>query len=229
MEQFILQTLPEMVGDFSVAAYVLVFLGGVLTSLGPCNLSMVPVVMAYVGGTAEPTRIRGLTLSAAFTLGSSATFAMLGVLASGVGRLAGPRQSTLSYVAAAVCLLVGLNLLGVLKLNLSLAGRIKMDRMPKPGHVGAFLLGLVVGLAGSQCGFPVLAAILSIVMAKGKMAYGASLLFTYGLGRGVPVVAAGTFTGILKSVPSIARWTSCTEKVAGAVMLGVGLYFLWAA
>jgi len=229
VEHFVLETLPEALGHFSIAAYFLVFLGGVLTSLGPCNLSMVPVVMAYVGGTAEPSRIRGLTLSTAFTLGSSATFAMLGVLASGVGRLAGPRQTTLYYVVAAVCFLVGLNLLGALKLDFSLGGLIRMRGMPRAGHIGAFLLGMVIGLAGSQCGMPVLVAILSIVMAKGKIAYGASLLFTYGLGRGVPVVVAGTFTGILKSVPSIARWTSYTEKVAGVVMLGVGLYFLWAA
>ena len=229
MEHLILKTLPDVLRHFSVPAYLLVFLGGILTSMGPCNLSMVPVIMAYVTGTAEPTRARGLTISTVFTLGSSTTFAVLGLLAAGVGHMAGPRHATLFYIVAAVCFVVGLSLLGVLNVNLSLAGIVKLNKMPKPGHIGAYFLGLVVGLAGSQCGMPVLVAILSIVMAEGKIAYGTSLLFAYGLGRGVPIVAAGTFTGLVKSVPILAKWTTYAEKAAGVVMLTIGMYFLWSA
>lgn len=221
--------LPGTLREFSAAAYLLVFLGGLLTSLGPCNISMVPVIMAYVGGTAEPSRVRGLTLSTAFTLGSSATFAALGVLASGVGQASGLRHSTLYYVVAAVCFIVGINLVGLMKFDISFGGIGRLSRMPQPGHIGAFVLGLIVGLVGSQCGMPVLVAILSIVMAKGKIAYGASLLFAYGLGRGVPIIAAGTFTGLLKAVPAMSRWTSRAEKAAGVVMLAIGFYFLWNA
>lgn len=229
MEHFILETLPEVLRHFSVPAYLLVFLGGIMTSIEPCNLSMAPVIMTYVTGAAEPTRARGLTLSTAFTLGSSTTFAILGLLVSGVGHLAGPKHATLYYIVAAVCFVVGLRLLGVLDVNLSLGGVVKLRKMPKPGHIGAYLLGLVVGLAGSQCGMPVLVAILSIVMAEGKIAYGTSLLFAYGLGRGVPIVAAGTFTGLVKSVPIIARWTTYAEKAAGVIMLAIGMHFLWSA
>ena len=218
-----------MLREGSGLAYLLVFLGGILTSLGPCNISMVPVIMAYVGGTETPSRIRGLTLSVIFTLGTSLTFAILGILASGVGGLVGPRQSTLFYIAAAVCTLVGLNLLGVINLNMRLPWGVRLSRAPKPGHIGAFFLGLVVGLAGSQCGLPVLVAILTIVMAKGKIVYGASLLFVYGLGRGVPVVAAGTFTSVMKNLPSITKWTFWMERAAGIFMIGIALYFLWSA
>jgi cytochrome c-type biogenesis protein len=97
------------------------------------------------------------------------------------------------------------------------------------GLIGAFVLGLVVGLAGSQCGTPVLVAILGIVMAKGKLAYGASLLFAYGLGRGVPIVLAGTFTGVVKALPAMERWTRWMERSAGAVLVAIGLYFVWIA
>lgn len=229
MSEFVTQTLPNTLSHFSALAYILVFIGGILTSMGPCNLSMVPVIMAYVGGTAEPTRARGLSLSTSFTLGSSTTFAILGILASGVGRIAGPGRSTMYYIVAAVCFIVGLSLLGVLRVNLSLSGLVKVDRILRPGHIGAYLLGLVVGLAGSQCGMPILVAILSIVMAKGQIAYGASLMFAYGLGRGIPIVAAGTFTGLVKSVPYLSRWHAFAEKAAAVVMLALGMFFLWKA
>ena len=42
----------------SLLAYTLVFLGGLLTSLGPCNVATIPLIIGYVGGSREMTRSR---------------------------------------------------------------------------------------------------------------------------------------------------------------------------
>jgi cytochrome c-type biogenesis protein len=227
--EFVTQTLPRIVSELSALAYLLVFLGGVLTSIGPCNLSMVPVIIAYVGGYANPTRAKGFWLSTFFTFGSSVTFMLLGVVAATVGGLFGAESKILHWFVALVCFVIGLSLLGALKVNFDFMARLQPKRVAITGLIGAFVLGLVVGLAGSQCGTPVLVAILGIVMAKGKLAYGASLLFAYGLGRGVPIVLAGTFTGVVRALPAMERWTRWMEKAAGVVLIGVGLYFVWIA
>jgi cytochrome c-type biogenesis protein len=227
--EFVTQTLPRIVSELSALAYLLVFLGGVLTSIGPCNLSMVPVVIAYVGGQHDLTRTKGFWLSTFFTLGSSVTFMLLGVVAATVGGLFGTESKILHWFVALVCFTIGLSLLGALKVNFDFMARLQPKRVAVTGLIGAFLLGLAVGLAGSQCATPVLVAILSIVMAKGKLAYGASLLFAYGLGRGVPIILAGTFTGVVKALPAMERWTRWMEKSAGIVLIAVGLYFVWIA
>ena len=74
-----------------------------------------------------------------------------------------------------------------------------------------------------------LVAILGLVMAKGELAYGATLLFAYGLGRGVPIILAGTFTGVVKALPAMERWTRWMESAAGVVLILVGVYFAWEA
>jgi cytochrome c-type biogenesis protein len=227
--ELLTETIPRVIADLSALAYVLVFLGGVLTSLGPCNLSMVPVVIGYVGGQQNLTRTKGFWLATFFTLGSSITFTVLGLLAALVGGLFGAGHTLLYWLVALVCFLIGLNLLGALRLNFDLMTRIQPRRVAVTGLVGALLLGLVVGLAGSQCGTPVLVAILGLVMAKGKLAYGGTLLFTYGLGRGVPIVLAGTFTGVVKALPAMERWTRWMEKAAGVILILVGIYFVWEA
>ena len=229
MTEFVTQTLPRIISDLSAAAYILVFLGGVLTSIGPCNLSMVPVVIGYVGGQQSLTRSRGFWLSTFFTLGSSTTFVLLGLLAATIGGLFGTESKILHWLAALVCFAIGLSLLGAVKFNFDFMTRLQPKRIALGGLIGAFALGLVVGLAGSQCGTPVLVAILGIVMAKGKLVYGASLLFAYALGRGVPIILAGTFTGVVKALPAMERWTRWMEKAAGAVIIAVGLYFIWIA
>ena len=229
MTEFVTQTLPRIVSELSALAYLLVFLGGVLTSIGPCNLSMVPVIIGYVGGQQNLTKAKGFWLSTFFTLGSSVTFMLLGVVAATVGGLFGTESKLLHWFVALVCFAIGLSLLGALKVNFDFMARLQPKRVAVTGLIGAFLLGLAVGLAGSQCATPVLVAILSIVMAKGKLAYGASLLFAYGLGRGVPVILAGTFTGVIKALPAMERWTGWMNRAAGVVLIAVGLYFVWIA
>jgi cytochrome c-type biogenesis protein len=227
--EFVTQTLPRLIGELSALAYLLVFLGGVLTSIGPCNLSMVPVIIGYVGGRQDLTRTKGFWLSLFFTLGSSLTFMLLGVIAATLGGLFGAESKILHWFVALVCFAIGLSLLGALKVNFDFMARLQPKRIALTGLIGAFLLGLVVGFAGSQCGTPVLVAILGIAMAKAKLAFGASLLFAYGMGRGVPIILAGTFTGVVKALPAMERWTRWMERAAGVVLVGVGLYYVWIA
>ncbi len=229
MTEFVSQTLPQFIADHVALAYAAVFLAGVMTSLGPCNLSMVPVIIGYVGGQHEVSRRRGFWLSIFFTLGSSLTFMLLGVVAATIGGLFGTEKKILYWIVALVCFLIGLNLLRALPLNFDFLTRLQPKRVSRTGLFGALLLGLVVGLAGSQCGTPVLVAILGIAMAKGKLAYGATLLFGYGLGRGVPIVLAGTFTGVIKALPAMENWTRWMENAAGVVLIAIGVYFIWAA
>jgi cytochrome c-type biogenesis protein len=103
------------------------------------------------------------------------------------------------------------------------------EKVGLKGIPGALVLGLISGLVASQCATPVLAAILTYVMAKGALLYGAVLLFVYALGRGVPVVLAGTFTGVLKNFHKLGRWNDWIEKASGVIVLAVGFYFLWIA
>ncbi len=221
---------PTVLQASSLVAFLLVFLGGIVTSIGPCNVAMIPLVVGYVGGTHELSRGRSFTLSLAFALGLALTFMLLGVVASLVGGLIGGTSRVWYYVTAGVCLLIGLSMLGSFSpLGVPGADRLR-ERVRLRGVPGALALGLVSGLVASQCATPVLAAILTYVMSQdGALAYGAALLFIYALGRGVPIVLAGTFAGALKQLQALGRWSLVIERASGVLIIGVGLYFLWIA
>lgn len=217
------------VSSFSLLAYILVFFGGVVTSIGPCNITMIPLVMALVGAQHQNTRLRSLALSSAFALGLAITLMAMGVFVSVVGGLIGATGGTWYYVMAAVCILMGMQWSGIISLALPDWGAGLRDKVKRRGLLGALALGLVSGFVASGCATPALAAILTLVMSKGAIAYGATLLLFYGLGRGVPVVLAGTFTGWLKGAPRLMRFTSHLERISGGLMILIGLYFLWMA
>jgi cytochrome c-type biogenesis protein len=151
------------------------------------------------------------------------------VWAALIGGLVGASTTWWYYLVAFVCFVIGLNMLGLIHIESPLWLGGLRERVTLKGAPGALMLGLVSGLVASQCATPVLAAILTYVMAKGALLYGAALLFVYALGRGVPIVLAGTFTGILKRLQAFGRWNEALEKVAGVVVIAVGLYFVWIA
>jgi cytochrome c-type biogenesis protein len=229
---------PSVLRAGSLLAYLLVFLGGIVTSIGPCNVAMIPLVIGFVGGSGQSApgvrpgfgRGRSFALSLTFAVGLAITFMLMGVVASLVGGLIGGTSRVWYYIVAAVCLLIGLSMLGVFHLpEVPGAARLR-ERVQLRGVPGALALGLVSGLVASQCATPVLAAILTYVMSQdGALVYGAALLFVYAMGRGVPIVLAGTFTGALKQLQSLGRWSPTIERASGVVIIGVGLYFLWIA
>jgi len=220
---------PEALQTVSLLAFLLVFVGGVVTSIGPCNIATIPLIVGYVSGSRDLPRARAFALSLAFAVGQALTFMLLGVAAALIGGLIGASTRWWYYLVAGICFVIGLNMLGVLKLSLPMWFGGLREKIGLKGLPGALALGLVSGLVASQCATPVLAAILTYVMSKGAFVYGAALLFVYALGRGVPVVLAGTFTGALKGFQKLGRWSEIIEKVSGVIVIGVGLYFLWIA
>src|SRR4030042_3081323 len=202
---------PATLQTASLLAFILAVLGGIVTSVGPCNVATIPLIVCYVGGSHNLTRSRSFSLSLTFAVGLAITFMLLGVVAALIGGLIGAATRWWYYLVAAICFVIGLNMLGVLKLNLPMWFSGLRERIGLKGIPGALALGLVSGLVASQCATPVLAAILTYVMARGALVYGATLLLVYALGRAVPVVLGGTFTGILKHMQGLNQWASAME------------------
>ncbi len=221
---------PNLLQPASLIGYLLIFFGGVVTSIGPCNVAMIPLIIGYISGSRDIPRRRAFSISFVFVMGLSITFMLLGVIASLLGSLMGGSTRIWYYLVALVCFVIGLQMLGVINLSMPTWFGGLREKIKTKGLLGALLLGLVSGLVASQCATPVLAAILTYVMAKqASLVYGASLLFLYALGRGVPIVLAGTFAAVLKGIKSLNKWSVYIEKAGGVIILLVGFYFLWIA
>lgn len=58
---------------------------------------------------------------------------------------------------------------------------------------------------------------------------GATLMFTFGLARGIPIVLAGTVTGSLAQLRHTGTLTRWVERLSGILMLAAAVYFLYQA
>lgn len=198
---------------------------GIVAGLNPCCVAVYPAATATLCACNSGTKNRGLKASVGFVVGMATATTLLGVFAALMGRVVGQLGSGVGYAIAAVPLLMGLHLLGWLRLPIDSLGH----RDVRAGWLGAFGAGLLLSLALTPCGTPVLASLLSYVAYKGGIVYGATLLFFYGCGTAMPVLLVGKTAGKLNARLEKAGYAVWSERISGVAMLALGLYLVWRA
>ncbi|MEB3175105.1 MAG: cytochrome c biogenesis protein CcdA [Cyanobacteriota bacterium] len=199
---------------------------GILTSLTPCTLSLLPLTVAYLGGPQVNNRRQLLGQTFGFTLGLGTTLAGLGVVAAGLGRLYGQVGLALPLLVSALAIVMGFNLLGLVPLRFPSLGATDWISADWSPGLRAYLIGLTFGLVASPCSTPVLATLLGWVAASQNLTLGAGLLLAYALGTVFPLALAGLFTGTLKRLLALRQWSGWLNPLSGAVLISFGVFSL---
>ena len=241
-------------------------LAGILSFLSPCVLPVVPAYLgqlgivaagapATAGGSglgsagaivlgggpppASPPRMSGwraMPNAFAFVLGFTVVFTLFGIA---VYSAAGPLRDNLPLlrqIGGVILVILGLNLMGVLKLQ-TLARSWKplerfgdgQPRQRRGGVIGGFLLGSVFAVGWTPCIGPVLGSIL-MMAAVGTSPQVVGLLVAYSIGLGVPfILVALAFDRAPLLTRPLLRYSRFIEIAGGVliILLGLALIFDW--
>ncbi|MFM7648192.1 MAG: cytochrome c biogenesis CcdA family protein [Cyanobium sp.] len=217
----------------------LVFGGGLLTSLGPCSLSLLPVTLAYLAGfstdsataasaTSPPAASARLPWqrSLSFTAGIVLSLVVLGLASGLLGRLYGSLPRQIPLLVAVVAVTMGLNLLGLLRLPLPAGPDPERWRRLVPAPLGPLAAGLAFGLAATPCTTPVLAVLLTWMAQSGQPLVGMLLLMAFGAGQVMPLLLAGTAAASLPALLGLRRVGQWIPPISGVVLLTTGALML---
>ncbi|WP_319421400.1 cytochrome c biogenesis protein CcdA [Pleurocapsa sp. FMAR1] len=226
LERFADRLVSTQLTHLSVVSVGVIFLAGLVTSLTPCMLSMLPITVGYIGGYESEGRLQAAAQSSWFALGLATTLAILGIIATSIGKVYGQIGVGLPIVVSLVAIAMGLNLLEILPLRFPSLGATDWISKDLPRGVRSYLLGLTFGLIASPCSTPVLATLLTWVATTQDLVLGGVLLIVYAVGYVTPLVIAGTFTASIKKILELRRWSSWINPVSGALLLGFGIFSL---
>lgn len=222
-----IEALSALISDSMWLAPVLALLAGVLTSVTPCALSSVPLVIGYVGGTGNNDTKRAFWLSLTFAAGSAVTFTVLGTVSSLAGRLMGTSASWWYILLGVLMLLMALQTWEIYNF---VPSTYLISKNTRKGYIGAFVAGILGGIFSSPCATPVLITLLAIVAEKGSLLWGIVLLLLYSIGHSALVLLAGTSIGLVKKLTSSNRYgkfSKVLKIVMGSAILLIAFYMFY--
>jgi cytochrome c-type biogenesis protein len=215
--------------DFGLGTYALGFLAGVLSTLSPCVLPLVPILIA---SAVVQHRHGPLALAAGLTV----SFALVGLLLATVGAALGIDPGVLRPFAAVLLIAFGAvmlserlqQLFATATAGLSSGGQSLLGRVAGTGLGGQFGVGLLLGLVWTPCVGPTLGAATTLASQGTQLVQVALLMLLFGLGAGTPLVVLGTasrsaaqrWRGTLLTAGRKGKW------LLGAVMVVLGLAIL---
>ena len=225
LEQFANTLVTNQLTHLSIVSIGIIFTAGLLTSLTPCMLSMLPITIGYIGGYEAKTRLQAAIQSTWFALGLATTLAGMGIIAGLVGKVYGQIGIGLPIIVSIIAIIMGLNLLEALPIQFPSLNDTWISEDLPPG-VRSYSIGLTFGLVASPCSTPVLASLLGWVANSQDLVLGAVLLLAYTAGYVAPLILAGTFTASIKKLLELRRWSGWINPVSGALLVGFGVFSL---
>ena len=221
------QSLASSLQQRSLGWSLLLFFGlGLLLAFTPCSLPMLPILAGLVVGSgASPGR--GFAVAGSYVLSMALVYASLGVLAAllGANLQALLQQPWLLGSFAALFVLLALPMFGFFELQLPGALR---DRLESAGRgrkggslIGAGVLGALSGLLVGPCMTAPLAGALLYIAQSGNAVQGGLVLFTLGVGIGMPLLLLVTVGS--RFLPKPGAWMNLMKGLFGFLFLGTAL------
>jgi len=205
---------------------------GVVSFLSPCVLPLVPGYLAFVSGTSQaraagepaaPARVV-LPRAAAFVLGFTSVFVLMGASATQIGQLLAAYAGMLSKVLGVVVIVFGIHMLGVIRIPLLYREKRIHARTEPRSLAGAYLIGTGFGFGWTPCIGPILGGVLAMAAVQQTAWAGVGLLVVYSLGLGIPfLIAAVAAEHVNRGIRRFGRLYRVVEVTSALLLIGVGL------
>lgn len=205
------------------------FLAGLLSTLSPCVLPLLPLVL----GSAASAHRFGVP---ALTAGVVTSFVGVGMFLASAGFALGLDADLFRTASAAILALLGCVLLSsflqdrfaIIAGGLSNRGNVLLNRLSPNGPRGQFMVGLLLGTVWSPCVGPTLGAA-SLLAARGTNLGGVAAVMTaFAIGAALPLLLVGSLSG-----QAMRRWRGrllgagkAGKLVLGGSTLMIGLLIL---
>ncbi len=206
---------------------IFVFLGGLALNLTPCVYPLIPITIGYFGGQSEGRTSKLFMLGVFYVLGMALTYSVVGVVTSLSGAIFGTLlQSPVVIIFVVVILLVlSLSMFGVYEFKMPDSLVLKAGGA-KTGILGAFIMGLTMGIVAAPCIGPFVLGLVTYVGVKGDPVYGFLMFFFLAVGLGMPYLFLALFSGKIKNLPRSGFWMDAVKHIFGFLLVGMALYFL---
>jgi len=197
----------------------LAFIGGLVSSVSPCILAMLPLNLSYIGTRNITSRLDAFIKAGLFVLGNVIILSLFGLASSFAGAVMVEYRGHINVVVGAIILVMGFGLLGLIKIPLP---EINVDG----SNFGPFGVGLTYALVSSPCASPVLFAVLAAAAASGSQPLAVMTMASYAFGYTIIIFLASLLTGFAKQANLLLKYSEGITKFGSIALILAGIYYL---
>ncbi len=207
------------------------FLLGLMTAISPCPLATNITAIGYIGKDIESQQkvfINGLV----YTLGRAVSYTSIGLIfffGASQFQIAGILQEWGEKILGPILILIGLFMLGILKLKIPGINHLteKMENKSNNGFWGVLILGIVFALA--FCPYSGVLYFGILIPMTISSASGLFLPVSFAVATGIPVIifawliafSVGSIGNFYNKIKTFETWF---RRVTAVLFIGVGLY-----
>ena len=219
-------------GTTGAQVWILMFLasfaGGVIASISPCSLAMLPLIVGYVGGYSKETPFRTFIQLCFFIFGTAIVFSVIGIICAITGSVfASALGGYFTIIMASLLMVMGLKIAGVLDFEIPVIIKAMPVNSANSLFIYPILLGITFALAGTPCSTPILAGIMAFAAMGKNLIAAVIMLLLFALGQGLILIIAGIFTSTLKNLKKAAGFTDTLMKISGVLLILVAVYLYY--
>ena len=206
---------PEALAGWRLPAVA--FAGGLVASISPCILGMLPLNLSYIGASRLTSRTAALRVASLFVLGVVVVNVVLGLVSSLFFALFVEYRAPVNIAVGALTVVMGLWMAGLFKLPVpQLATRI-------PPGAGSFLVGLGFALVATPCASPILVFILGAVSLAASPLHAVVAMTFYAIGYTLVLFLASLFAGIAAASRRVLAHGELVSRTAAVLLVVIGV------
>jgi len=205
-------------------ACALFFIGGMLLSLTPCVLPLIPVMLGMLANLNKNKSVATI----AYVFGICVTYALIGIFAAKTGSvlslyLQNPLIIAFSSLLFVVFAFAMFDFYDI-SLPISIQTRLsnKSNSINTKKYLGIFFLGMISSLILSPCVAPPLVSAIIYIGQTGNILIGSVSLFLMALGMSLPLLVIGLSSTQVKL--KTGPLSNFTKKLIGFILLATAIY-----
>ncbi|MFA6809404.1 MAG: cytochrome c biogenesis protein CcdA [Eubacteriales bacterium] len=209
---------------------IIAFSAGILSFLSPCVLPLIPAYISYLTGTAlseintGQAKLNLMLKSFGFVLGFSVIFIVMGASVSTLGQVFAENQYIIRKVGGVIIILMGLHLMGLLKINFLYREKRLFPFADKKNSISSVFIGMAFAAGWTPCIGPILSTILLYASSMETIWSGIILLLVYSLGLAIPfLLTALAINSFARFFNKFSRYLPAVSVISGILIILTGL------
>lgn len=221
LQQKIYLSLSFHINHFTPTIFILLFVGGLLTSLNPCFVSLLPITFSYIFGKKSQQINQNIFILGILT-SSIIIISITLVLNDQYKKLI----EILPFISSIFIIFIGLSLLQVLNVSLLFTyfNNIALQINIKNFIIKDYLVGCILGLSISTCSTPILLTVLFWLSNTHELIVGLIYLCCYLSGYIVPLLLLINIFLNYNQLNKIVYTWNILIPISGSLVLGVGIF-----